>query len=231
MAHTAIGFVLALGHRLFDQDRALRSGGDWAVKHELGGFGLVGKTLGVIGLGNIGSEIVRVASVLDCEVLGFDPYAPIVDSTVERVELDDLMRRSDYIIVQCALTPETRCMIGPDRLAMMKPTAYLINTARGPIVDEDALIDTLQNRRIAGAALDVFAQEPTPKDNPLLQLDNVIVTPHSAGWTDYYAQTTAESVSATLRSVAAGDLPLNTVNRRQLVESGTEPRYLRYRAT
>ena len=230
MAHTAIGFVLTLAHRLFDQDRALRGGGDWAVKHEFGGYGLVGKTLGVIGLGNIGREIVRIASVLDCTILGYDPYAPAVDGNVELVELDDLMRQSDYIIIQCALTPETRGLIGRERLAMMKPSAYLVNTARGPVVDEEALIETLQSRRIAGAALDVFAQEPTPQDNPLFQLDNVIVTPHSAGWTDYYAQTTAASVSATIASVTEGELPLNTVNRRQLVESGTEPRYLRYRA-
>ena len=230
MAHTAIGFVLTLAHRLFDQDRALRGGGDWGLKHEFGGYGLVGKTLGVIGIGNIGREIVRIASVLDCEVLGYDPYAPALDGHVELVELDDLMRRSDYIIIQCALTPETRGLIGRERLAMMKPTAYLVNTARGPIVDEAALIETLQAGRIAGAALDVFDQEPTPHDNPLLKLDNVIVTPHSAGWTDYYAQTTAASVSETVRSIAAGELPLNTVNRRQLVESGTEPRYLRYRA-
>lgn len=230
MAHTAIGFVLALGHRLFDQDRAMRTGNDWAIKHEYCGMGLVGKTLGVIGLGNIGREIVRIASVLDCEVLGYDPFAPQEDSHVERVELDELIRRSDYIIVQCALTPETRGMIGPERLALMKPTAYLINTARGPIVDEEALIEALQSRRIAGAALDVFAQEPIAHDNPLLTLDNVILTPHSAGWTDYYAQATAQSVSATLASIAAGELPINTVNRRQLIESGVEPRYLRYTA-
>jgi phosphoglycerate dehydrogenase-like enzyme len=230
MAHTAIGFVLTLAHRLFDQDRALRGGGDWASKHEFCGYGLVGKTLGVIGLGNIGREIVRIATVLDCEVLGYDPYAPVFDSDVERVELDDLMRRSDYIVVQCALTPETRGLIGGDRLALMKPSAYLINTARGPVVDEDALIETLRNGRIAGAALDVFAQEPTPRDNPLLTFDNVIVTPHSAGWTDFYAEATAASISATISSVASGELPINTVNRHQLIESGTEPRYLRYRA-
>ena len=229
MAQSAIGFVLALGHRILDQDRAMRSGNDWSIKHEYIGCGLVGKTLGVIGLGNIGREIVRIASVLDCTILGHDPYAPPVEGNVERVELDDLMRRSDFIIIQCALTPETRGMINAKRLAMMKPTAYLVNTARGPIVDESALIETVRDGRIAGAALDVFEQEPIAHDNPLLRLDNVILSPHSVGWTDYFAEATAASLSASLTSIVSGELPINTVNRRELVEAGVEPRYTRLR--
>jgi D-3-phosphoglycerate dehydrogenase len=229
MAQSAIGFVLALGHRILDQDRAMRSGNDWSIKHEYIGCGLVGKTLGVIGLGNIGREIVRIASVLDCTILGHDPYAPPVEGNVERVELDDLMRRSDFIIIQCALTSETRGMIDARRLAMMKPTAYLVNTARGPIVDEAALIETLRDSRIAGAALDVFEQEPIAHDNPLLRLDNVILSPHSVGWTDYFAEATAASLSASLTSIVSGELPINTVNRRELVEAGVEPRYTRLR--
>lgn len=229
MAQTAMAFVLALAHRIFDQDRAMRTGNLWATKHEFIGSGLVGKTLGVIGLGNIGREIVRIASVFDCEILGYDPYASLDAGNVIRVDLADLVRRSDYIIIQCALTPETRGLISRDLLGTMKPTAYLINTARGPIVDEAALIDALQSGKIAGAALDVFEKEPIDADNPLLTLDNVILTPHSAGWTDYFAQATAQSVSQTIRSIQNGELPINTVNRTQLSESGVRPRYLRYR--
>lgn len=229
MAHTAIGFVLALAHRLIDQDRAMRADSSWANRHEFCGPGLVGKTLGVIGLGNIGREIVRIASVMDCTVLGYDPYSPPDGSVAERVELDELMGRSDYIVVQCTLTPETRGLISAAQLALMKPTAYLVNTARGPVVDEPALIEALTSGRIAGAALDVFTQEPIEPDNPLLLLDNVILTPHSAGWTDYFAQTTAASVSASICSVTSGELPLNSVNRHQLIEAGVEPRYLRFR--
>ena len=116
MAQTAIGFVLALAHRTFDQDRALRNGLDWSTKHRYIGTGLVGKTLGVVGLGNIGREIVRIASVLDCTVIGYDPYADVTSLPVEQVDLDDLMQRSDFIIIQCALTADTRGMISRDRL-------------------------------------------------------------------------------------------------------------------
>ena len=230
MAHSAIAFVLTLAHRIFDQDRAMRTGNEWALKHLYVGTGLIGKTLGVVGLGNIGREIVRVASVFDCEVIGFDPYADLEVPGVTRVDLDDLMARSDFIILQCALTDETRGMISRERLAMMKPTAYLVNTARGPIVDELALIEALRDRQIAGAALDVFAREPIEKDNPLLSLDNVILTPHSVGWTDDFARQTAQSISASIRSLMQGELPRNTVNRRQLEAAGVQPRYLRYRS-
>lgn len=230
MAHTAIGFVLSLAHQIPAQDRAMRNGNDWSTRTQHIGPGLVGKTLGVVGLGNIGRQIVSIAKVLDCEVIGYDPYAPANSVDIERVELDDLMRRSDYIILQCALTPESRGLISRERLAMMKPTAFLINTARGPVVDEPALIDALRTGAIAGAALDVFETEPLPNDSPLLTMDNVILTPHSAGWTDYFAQATADSVSGAIRAVHGGELPVNTVNRAQLEASGLNPRYLRYRA-
>jgi phosphoglycerate dehydrogenase-like enzyme len=229
MAHSAMAFVLVLAHRIFDQDRAIRNGNVWSTKHQFVGTGLVDKTLGVIGLGNIGSEILRVASVFGCEVIGHDPYADLSVGPVTRVELDDLMARSDYIIIQCALTPETRGMISRERLAMMKPTAYLVNTARGPIVDEQALCEALTQRKIAGAALDVFANEPIEDDNPLLKMDNVILTPHSIGWTDDFARTTARSVSTSIRSVLQGEIPLNTVNRRELEAAAVQPRYTRYR--
>ena len=206
----------------------MRSGHLWANKHQFIGTGLVGKTLGVIGLGNIGREILRIASVFDCEVIGYDPYADASAGPVIRVELDELMARSDFIIIQCALTPETRGMISRERIAMMKPTAYLVNTARGPIVDEPALIDALQNRKIAGAALDVFAREPLETDSPLLKMDNVILTPHSAGWTDDFARRTAESISTSIRSIMNGEMPSNAVNKRELEAAGTTPRYLRF---
>ena len=155
----------------------MRAGSDWALKHEHIGSGLVGKTLGVIGLGNIGREIVRIASVMDCDIIGHDPYAPPVEGPIERVELDELMSRSDYIIIQCALTAETRGMIDAGRLALMKPTAYLVNTSRGPVVDEPALARALADGGIAGAALDVYEREPdvTPE---LLDLENIVLVPH-----------------------------------------------------
>ena len=120
-------------------------------------------------------------------------------------------------------------MINRERLAFMRPTAYLVNTSRGPVVDEPALIEALQEKKIAGAALDVFMREPLEEDSPLLRLDNVILTPHSAGWTHDFARRTAESISLTIRSIMNGELPANTVNRRELDESDVKPRYLRYR--
>ncbi len=227
MAHTAIALVLALAHQIPAQDRFTRSGETWANKAKYLGPGLVGKTLGVVGLGNIGQEIVRIASALDCTILGYDPYAKLDNPNIRRVEIDQLMRESDFIIVQCALTPETTKLISAERLAMMKPTAYLVNTARGPVVDEAALIAALQNGTIAGAGLDVFEKEPIQPDNPLLTMDNVILAPHSLGWTDYFALTTAKSVADSIMAVYIGELPANTVNRRQLESSGVLPRFNR----
>jgi D-3-phosphoglycerate dehydrogenase len=120
-------------------------------------------------------------------------------------------------------------MINRDRIAMMKPTAYLVNTARGPIVDEPALIEALQHRKIAGAALDVFAREPLENDSPLLKMDNVILTPHSAGWTHDFARRTAESISTSIRSIMNGEMPANAVNKPELEAAGVSPRYLRNR--
>ena len=228
MAHTAISLVLALAHQIPAQDRFVRSGESWASKSKYLGPGLVGKTLGVVGLGNIGREIVRIAEALDCTILGYDPYAQVDNPNLHRVELDELMRKSDFIIIQCALTPETTGLISAERLALMKPSAYLVNTARGAVVDEPALIAALQNRVIAGAGLDVFAKEPCPADNPLLQMNNVIVAPHSLGWTDYFALTTAKSVADGILATYNGEMPVNTVNRRQIEAAGVLPR-LRHR--
>jgi phosphoglycerate dehydrogenase-like enzyme len=130
----------------------------------------------------------------------------------EKVALDELMAKSDFVVVACLLNDETRHLIGARQLARMKPTAYLINVARGPIVDERALYETLTARRIAGAGLDVFEEEPTPPSNPILKLDNVIVTPHALAWTDELFSNIARTAIGAILAVAAGRRPQYVVN-------------------
>ena len=140
------------------------------------GVGLVGRTLGSLGIGNIGAEVFRLAKPFDMSFIAHDPYAdPKVagELGIELVGLEELFREADLLSVSCPLDDETRHIVNAERLALMKPTAYLINTARGPIVDQKALTEALQEGRIAGAGLDVFEQEPIRPDDPILKLDNV----------------------------------------------------------
>src|SRR5207249_852848 len=150
------------------------------------GMGLTGRTLGVLGLGNIGRELCRLADPFGLRCVAFDPYVTQGDTepSVTMLSLEDLLCTADFVCICCALTPETRHLINAERLNLMRSTAYLINVARGPIVDQQALTAALQARRIQGAGLDVFEQEPISPTDPLLQLDNVIVAPHALCWTD-----------------------------------------------
>ena len=148
-------------------------------KSQFVGPELMGKTLGVIGAGHIGKEVIRVARALDMEVLAYSRTPK--DDGVCYVGLDELLSRSDFVSLHCPLSDQTRHLINADTLAKMKPTACLINTSRGALVDEPALIAALQNGVIAGAGLDVQETEPPAADNPLYDMDNVILTPHM-GW-------------------------------------------------
>jgi D-3-phosphoglycerate dehydrogenase len=214
VATIALTFILALAHRLFVKDRLTREG-RWAERVEHMGTGLSGRTLGVVGAGGIGSELLRMARVFDLQLLAADPH---VDSkTIEglgakKATLHDLMAQSDFVVVACLLNEETRKLIGARQLALMKPTAYLINVARGPIVDERALYEALAARRIAGAGLDVFEEEPTPASNPILRLDNVIVTPHALAWTDELFGNIARTAIGAILAVHAGRRPQFVVN-------------------
>lgn len=194
VATMAITFLLALSHKLVIKDRLVRTG-RWNERTDHMGVGLTGRTLGVIGAGGIGKELLRMIGVFDMRVLAADPNVPaeaIARLGAAAVALDALMRESDFIVVACQLDESTRKLIDARRLGLMKPGAYLINVARGPIVDERALYEALAARRIAGAALDVFEQEPTPSTNPLLALDNVLLAPHALCWTDEMFRNIAE---------------------------------------
>jgi len=194
---------------------------------------LVGRVLGSVGVGNVGAEMFRLAQPLDMRFLAYDPHVDTklaADLGVELVELDDVFRRSDVISVNCPLTPQTRNLVNAERIALMKPGAYLINTARGPIVDQRALTAALQERRIAGAGLDVLSQEPPDADDPILKLDNVILAPHALCWTDQlFAGNGAADVKAVL-DVQQGRTPYLIVNRAVLDTERWQRRMTDFRA-
>ena len=222
VAVAILTFILALAGKVMVKDQLVRRGPDgWAERSSHMGVGLVGRTLGQLGIGNIGAEVFRITRPLDMRFIAFDPYAdPTVAATlgVELVDLETLFKESDFLSVSCPLTEETRHIVNAERLALMKPTAFLINTARGPVVDQVALHDALRNHRIAGAGLDVFELEPTPPGEPITQLPNVILAPHALCWTDEcFAGIGAADVAAVL-AVMRGEVPRGIVNR-QITES------------
>ena len=203
VAVSIVMFILARAGRLIAKDRLTREGAaGFARRGEYMGLGLVGRTLGSIGIGNIGAELFRLIQPFDMKLIAHDPYADpklVAELGVELVGLEDVFRRSDFVSVSCPLTPETRHLVNADRLALMKPTAYLINTARGPIVDQRALTKALEESRIAGAGLDVLEKEPPDADDPIVKLDNVIFAPHALCWTDQcFAGNGAADVRAVL---------------------------------
>jgi D-3-phosphoglycerate dehydrogenase len=214
VATIALTFILALAHRLFAKDRITRAG-RWNERLDHMGVGLTGRTLGVIGAGRIGRELLRMAKVFDLDLLAADPYADPLELAyigASVVPLEELMQRADFVVVTCLLNEETRGLVGAREIALMKEDAFLVNVARGPIVDESALYRALAERRIAGAGLDVFEEEPTPAGNPILALDNVIVAPHSLAWTDELFGNIGRTAVGALLAVHAGRLPQFLVN-------------------
>jgi D-3-phosphoglycerate dehydrogenase len=214
VAASVMAFVLALGHKLLIKDRLVRDG-RWAEKLDHMGMGLTGRTLGVVGLGNIGREVFELARPFGMRHVAADPFASIGEAAaigVELMSLDDLLGASEFVCVCCALTPETHQLIDATRLALMRPTSYLINVARGPIVDQRALTEALRARRIQGAGLDVFECEPIDPADPLLELDNVILAPHAICWTDECFRGIGKSACASILEVAAGRVPAQIVN-------------------
>lgn len=219
VATNVITFVLCLAQKLFLKDRLTREG-RWAEKTSHMGMGLTGRTLGLVGVGNIGAEVFRLAQPFEMKHIAYDPAVrpgQLDGLGVEMVDsLDEVMRRSDFVSINCPLNAHTRGLIGARAIALMKPTAFLINTARGPIVQERALYEALAAGRIGGAGLDVFEVEPTPKDNPLLALDNVIVTPHGLCFTDECFTGIARNTFEAVRALADGHAPRYIVNREAL---------------
>lgn len=218
VAAAAMTFVLALAHRLPQKDRLTREG-RWSQKLDYMGTGLTGRTLGLVGFGNIGREIARLALPFDLQVLASDPH---VDDDAVRAAgatprtLDALLAESDFVVICCSLAEDTRHLINAARLARMRPTAFLVNVARGPIVDQKALTAALAEGRIAGAGIDVFEEEPVDPADPLLSLDNVIVSPHALCWTDECVRGIGHSAIDSILAVAEGRVPRYVVNREAL---------------
>ena len=222
VAESILLLVLALSHRLLIKDRQVRAG-HWAESTHRLGREPRDRVVGTIGMGNIATEAIRLLRTLDVgHFLAFDPYTTAERAKelgVELVSLDDLLRNSDYVLVNCPLTPETRGLVGKAQFALMKPDAVLINTARGPIVDEPALIEALQNQQIAGAALDVFEKEPVSKDSPLTAMDNVILTSHSIAWTEELFRDMGRIDCQGALAIYRGEAPQHVVNPKVLDSS------------
>jgi D-3-phosphoglycerate dehydrogenase len=214
VAEFAFGLMLSLGRKIPQLNATVKTG-KW-VRWELVGKELWGKTLGLVGLGRVGTYLATIGKGFAMKLLVYDPYVTkekVIEIGGEPVTLEAVLRQSDFVVVCCLLTDETKGLIGEKAIDMMKPTAYLVNVARGPIVDERALIRALQEKRITGAGLDVFEKEPPATDNPLLKFENVVASSHMAGLsvesTERIQLVAAEEAARILR----GEEPKYLVNK------------------
>jgi D-3-phosphoglycerate dehydrogenase len=215
VAQHVLGLLLCLGKRIVETDRALRRG-TLTDRNHFPGRETQGRTIGIVGLGNVGRRIAQLCSgLLGMQVLASDPYlseSEIAARGAEKVTLDDLLRRADFVSINCPLTDETRGMMGAREFALMQPHAYFMTTARGFIHDERALADALREKRIAGAGLDVWDKEPPGPDHPLLQLDNVIASPHTAGLTPEARRTMGRIAAEQMLACLDGKRPPRLIN-------------------
>jgi len=220
-ASAALLLMLALAKRLPWQERITREG-RWDRQQEVIGSEIQGRTLGIIGLGNSGRELARLVAPFAMRLLAYSPHAEPARAEalgVTLTTLDELLHESDFVSIHCRLAPETRGLLGAAQFARMKPSAFLINVARGENVEEAALADALRSGRIAGAGLDVFEHEPLPADDPLLNLDNVIVTPHWLASTTDVWQATGRAMAQGMLRAAQGLVPDDVINTEVLSRS------------
>ncbi|MFB0545484.1 MAG: 2-hydroxyacid dehydrogenase [Anaerolineae bacterium] len=210
VAEFTLGLILVGLKNIFQAHTYLKRGiwrGDFYC-YDKAARELSDQTVGLIGFGHVGRLTASLLKGLGAKLLVYDPYVPaeqIESLGAEKVNLETLLKRSDIVSLHAKATPETEGMIGAAELALMKPTAYLINTARGSLVDQEALCEALKHNRIAGAALDAFAKEPIPLDDPLLQLENVIITPHIAGSSRQVAWRAARMIAEDIRNFFTGE--------------------------
>jgi D-3-phosphoglycerate dehydrogenase len=214
VAEHALGFMLALAKKIVVADRTMRRE---RVQDRSGlrSTELLGKTLGIVGVGQIGGRLIELCAPFAMTVLACDPYLSAEEARgrgAEKVELDELLERSDFVQLNCPLTPETEGLIGREQFARMKPTAFFITTARGPVHDEAALYDALVSGTIAGAGIDVFHDEPPDPAHPLLTLDNVVASPHTAGITEEATRDIARATAEQWITIFAGKVPPRLVN-------------------
>lgn len=215
VAEAVVGWMLALTHHTIAKHRIVQTGG-WDARSRYMGRELRGRTLGVIGLGGIARSLIKLLEGWGMnQPLAFDPYAEAATARAagaRLVSLDELMSQADFVSVHCPLTPATRNLIGVEQLARMRPDAYLLNTARGGIVDENALYFALREGRLAGAGIDCFCDEPVRNPHPLGEFENVLLAPHSIAWTQELFRDIGRTVSAGILALSNRQMPKGVVN-------------------
>lgn len=217
VAEFTIGVMIAGMRRVYEGAEELKRG-EWAGRlyaYDLTGVQLTGRTIGLVGLGQVGSRVARLLRSFGCRVIGYDPYVDddvFTELGVEIVDFDTLLERSDIVSLHPRLTQETRAMINRDTLARMRRGAYLVNTSRGPVVDQAALYEALESGQLSGAALDTYEVEPPKPDDPLLRLPQVLPTPHIAGASQEVAHRAARLAAAEVGRFLRGELLLTCAN-------------------
>lgn len=232
VAEATVGWMLALTHHVRTKDRLVRES-RWNDRSHYMGSELRGRTLGLVGFGGIGRAVVRLLSGFGMQPpLVFDPFvsaSAIAEAGGRAVSLDELLSQSDFVSLHCPLNEQTRNLIGARELSLMQPTAYLLNTARGGIVDESALYAALAGRRIAGAALDCFAEEPPATPPRFADLENVLLAPHSIAWTNELFRDIGRMACQSLADLAQGRRPHGIVNAEVLDRPGFQEKWNRLR--
>ena len=232
VAEATIGWMIALAHHTLVKDRLVRQL-QWNERSKYMGRDLREHTFGAVGLGGIARETIRLLAPFGMNPpIAFDPFltpAAAKELGVELVTLPDLMRRADFVSIHCPLSPETRDLIGAAELALMKPEAFLVNTARGGIVNEAALYEALKNRRIAGAAIDCFDLEPVVAPHPFAEFDNVLLAPHSIAWTDELFRDIGRAVCQGMVDLSQGRQPRGAVNPEVFDRPGFKEKWARLR--
>jgi phosphoglycerate dehydrogenase-like enzyme len=232
VAEATIGWMIALSHNLRAKDGLVRTG-QWDERSKYMGCELRDRTLGVIGLGGIARKAIELLRGFGMQQpLAFDPF--LDEQTAARhgarlVSLEELLGQADFVSIHCPLTEKTRGLIGARELALMKPNAYLLNTARGGIVEEDALYETLKNRRIAGAAIDCFAQEPVTSPHRFGELENVLLAPHCIAWTDELFRDIGRVACQVMVDLSLGTKPRGAVNPEVFDRPGFKAKWDRLR--
>ena len=230
VAEGIISLMFALSKHVIARDKVVRNG-EWREKIQMG-VELGGRTLGSVGIGNIAGELFRLLQPFGMRFLAYDPYASTELAKSLKVELTDLhslFAEADYVCVCCPLTEETHGLIGAREFELMKSSAFFINTARGPIVNQTALTEALKTKGIRGAGIDVFEEEPVDPDDPLLTLDNVILTPHAIAMTDECYQDIGRTNCQRAIQVSQGEIPDDIVNKEVLDRQGFQEKLARYR--
>jgi len=232
VAEAILTLMLSLSHYLLQKDRIARSGRWDSITHWMGSE-LRDKIVGTVGFGGIAQELCRLLTSFRVkQFLAYDPLIPPDEARAAGAELcslDSLLQSSDFVTINCPLSAKTRNLITRRELSLMKPTAFLINTARGAIVNEQDLYQALSEKRIRGAGIDVFSQEPLPASSPLLTLDNVIVTPHGLAWTDELFRDMGTMACQGMLRLAHGEVPDNVVNTQVLKKRSFQKKLDRFR--